>query len=380
MSHATTPTSAGPAGPSAAGAPSVPPRAGAASLTAGLIAQKLGGELHGPADLAITRLDTIERGGPGALTFIRDKAYASGWAASSASAALVTRGIDVGGHDASRRALIFVANADLALNTVLDLMAPPPRPARPGVHPSAVVDPSAVVAPTASVGPGCVVEAGASVGDGSVLIAQCYLGQDARVGRGCTLHPGVRVLDRCIVGDGCLLHAGVVIGADGFGFRSDASGRGLAKIPHIGNVEIHPGVEIGANSCVDRAKFGSTVVGAGTKLDNLVQIGHGVQIGRCCLICAQVGIAGSVKLGDGVMLGGQAGVADNLEVGSGSQLAAKAGVLENVPPGQAWFGYPAYNGKQAFRDLTLLRRLLADYRENRFKTTRLGGLAEPLRD
>lgn len=341
-------------------------------MTTGALAQHLGAQLVGPPNLPIERLETLERSAPGCLSFIRDSGYAAAWPASKASAALVTRSVEVPGHDPSARALIFVPNADLALNTVLDLLAPPPTPRRPGIHPTAVVDPAATIAPSASVGPGCVIEAGAAVGDGSVLIAQVYLGRDARIGRGCTLHAGVRVLDRCTVGDGCLFHAGVVIGADGFGFRPDPSGRGLAKIPHIGNVEIHPGVEIGANSCVDRAKFGSTVVGAGSKLDNLVQVGHGVQIGRCCLVCAQVGIAGSVVIGDGVMLGGQVGIADNLTVGKGAKLAAKAGIMDNVPPGEAWFGYPAYNGKQAFRDFLLIREMAAEYREQRRPPHRSG--------
>lgn len=355
----TTPTGPAPAGP-----------------TTGWLAQKLGAQLVGPADLAIARLDTLERGTAGALTFIRNGRYASFWPNSRASAALVTKGIEVPGHDAATRALLFVSNADLALNTVLELMAPKPPPARVGVHPSAIVDPSATIAPTASIGPGCVVEAGASIGEGTVLIAQVYVGADARIGRGCTMHPGVRVLHRCAVGDGCVFHAGVVIGADGFGYRPDPSGRGLAKIPHIGNVEIEAGVEIGANSCVDRAKFGSTVVGAGTKLDNLVQIGHGCTIGRCCLICAQVGIAGSVTVGDGVMLGGQAGIADNLTVGKGAQLAARAGIMQDVPPGETWFGTPAYNGRQAFRDITILREFAAEYRKQR-QAARATGKPDP---
>lgn len=350
------PNSAGPGGP----------------LTTGALAQTLGAALIGPPHLEITRLDTVERAGPGGLTFIRDSGFASAWPASRASAALVTRGIEVPGHDPAARALLMVPNADLALNTVLDLLAAKVAPARPGVHPSAVVDPSATLAPTASIGPGCVIEHGASVGEGTVLVAQVYLGREARIGRGCTMGPGVRIMDHCTVGDGCLFHAGVVIGADGFGFRPDPSGRGLAKIPHIGNVEIHPGVEIGANSCIDRAKFGSTVVGAGSKLDNLVQVGHGVQMGRSCLVCAQVGIAGSVTIGDGVMLGGQAGIRDNVTIGKGARIAAKAGVMEDVPPGEAWFGFPAYDGRQAFRDITVLRRLAADLREDRRSSPRSG--------
>lgn len=346
--------------------PTPPGGAAATALTTGLLAEKLGAQLVGPADLPVARLDTLERAGADTLTFIRDNTYAREWKASRAAAALVTRGVEITDHDAARRALLIVANADLALNTVLELLAPRPPVARPGVHPTACVDPAAKIAPTASIGPGCVIEADAVIGDGTVLIAQAYVGRAARIGRGCTLHAGVRVLDRCVVGDACIFHAGVVIGADGFGYRPDPSGAGLVKIPHIGNVEIHPGVEIGANSCVDRAKFGSTVVGAGTKLDNLVQVGHGAQIGRCCLLCAQVGIAGSVVIGDGSMLGGQVGVADNLVIGKRAMIGAQSGVMHNVPPGERWFGYPAYNGIQALRDSTVLRRMIGEYRKTRF--------------
>lgn len=331
-------------------------------LTTGVLSQKLGAELIGPGDLVIQRLDTLERASAGALTFIRSGSYATAWAKSGASAALVTRNIEVPGHDPATRALLIVNNADLALNTVLELMAPKPPPARVGVHASAVVDPSAVIAATASIGPGCVIEAGAVVGEGTVLIAQVYLGHQARIGRGCTMHPGVRVLDRCVVGDGCIFHAGVVIGADGFGYRPDPA-RGVVKIPHIGVVEVHPGVEIGANSCVDRAKFGSTVVGAGSKIDNLVQVGHGVQVGRCCLIAAQTGIGGSAVIGDGAMLGGQVGIPDNLTIGKGARVAAQSGVMYDVPPGEAVFGSPAYDARQAFRDMTVLRKFAADQRD-----------------
>ncbi len=172
-----------------------------------------------------------------------------------------------------------------------------------------------------------------------------------------TLHPHVSVLDRCIIGNDCVLHAGVAIGADGFGYRPSPDGRGLLKIPHIGNVVIGDHVEIGANSCVDRAKFGSTTVGNGTKIDNLVQIAHGCRVGRSCIICGQTGMAGSVIVGDGVIIGGGVGVADNVEIGSGARIAALSGVTGNVPAGQTWMGAPAAPAGEWRRTYAAMRRM-----------------------
>jgi UDP-3-O-[3-hydroxymyristoyl] glucosamine N-acyltransferase len=325
--------------------------------TTGSLAKLLGARLEGPADLPIRALDGICSAGPGALTFIRCGKYAARWAASGATAALVSEGIKVDGHDPSARALLRVPDADRALIAVLELFAPRPRPPEPLLHAAASIDPDATVAPTAHVGPGCVVARGASVGDGAVLIANVTIGPDASVGRGCTLHPGVAVMDRCVVGDGCTIHAGAVIGADGFGYRPAPGGNGLVKIPHIGAVRIGNGVEIGANTCIDRAKFGQTVVGDGTKIDNLVQIGHNCVIGRACVICGMSGLAGSVTLGDGVVLGGGVRVADNLTIGAGARVGGGSGVMHDIPEGQTWLGAPATPYREQVRLITALKKL-----------------------
>lgn len=315
--------------------------------TTGSLAAHLKAELIGPADLEITHLETLERAGPGTLTFIRTAPFAAMWAGSKASAALATRGVNVPGHDPATRALLIVPDADLALNSVLELFAHPPRPIVQGRHPTSFVDPTATVHPTASIGPCCVIGAGAAVGEGTILMATVTIGADASIGRGTVLHPGVVIGDRCKVGAGCIFHAGVVLGADGFGYRPGP--RGPVKIPHIGNVEVGDGVEIGANSNVDRAKFGSTTVGAGTKIDNLVQVGHNCRIGRGCLICAMTGIAGSVTIGDGVIIGGHVGIADNLTIGDRVTIAAKSGVINSIPAGQTWWGFPAAPSRDAAR-------------------------------
>ena len=333
--------------------------------TTGSIASLLSGELSGPADLPISHLDTLERAGAGAMTFIRSTAYAAMWPASKASAALVTRGLKVPGHDPAARALIVVPDADLALNTVLELFATKPRAMVQGRHATAFIDPSASVHPTASVGPCCTVGAGAVIAEHAILMANVAVLADASIGRGTILHPGVVIGERCTVGAACILHGGVVIGADGFGYRPSADGRGLAKIPHIGNVEIGNAVEIGANACIDRAKFGSTTIGDGTKIDNLVQIAHNCRVGRSCLICGVTGIAGSVTIGDGVVIGGHVGIADKLTIGSRAVIGAKSGVINDVPAGETWWGFPAAPSRDAARAYAMHRDLPAIVRRLR---------------
>lgn len=325
--------------------------------TTGSIAEALGAELIGPRDIEVKRLDTLGRAGPGEMTFIRDGENARQWRGTRASAALISRGLQVEGHDPACKALLVVADADLALIRALEIFAPPPPARAPGVHPSAVVDPAARIDPTVHVGPLCVIEAGASIGPGSVLIASVHVGAGASIGAKCTLYPGVSVLERCVIGNACILHSGAVIGADGFGYRPDASTGMPVKVPHIGNVQVGHGVEIGANSAIDRAKFGSTVIGDGTKIDNLVQIAHNCQIGRCCLLCGQVGIGGSVTLGDGVIMGGASSVRDNVNIGARAQIAGRAGVTADVEPGGDRFGLPALPGREAMQIHSASRRL-----------------------
>ncbi|MCE7974786.1 MAG: UDP-3-O-(3-hydroxymyristoyl)glucosamine N-acyltransferase, partial [Leptolyngbya sp. PLA1] len=273
------------------------------------IARLVRGSLLGPGEVVVDRVETLDLAEPGSLTFVRSVKFGRRWPASRASAAVVTRDVPLAdlipGFDpaspASPRPLIIVPDADLALITLLHRFAPPEPPVQPGIHPSAVVDASAKVHPTASVGPQCVIGAGAVLHEGVRLEAQVFIGAGATVGARTLVRPNVSIMHACVIGRECILHSGVVIGGDGFGFHPSPDGRGLLKIPHIGNVVIGDQVEIGACSCIDRAKFGSTTVGDGTKIDNLVQIGHGCRIGRCCVLCGQVGLAGSAVLGDGVM-------------------------------------------------------------------------------
>jgi len=224
---------------------------------------------------------------------------------------------------------------------VLESLTPPTHMPRGGVHPTAVIAPSATVDPSAAVGPFVTVGPGTTVGARTALHAGVTLGAGVRVGEDCELRAGVVVEDRCSLGARVRLHANVVIGADGFGYRPSADGRSLVKIPHAGHVEVHDDVEVGANTTIDRGKFGPTIVGAGAKIDNLVQIGHNCRIGRSVIVCGAAALAGSVSVGDGAILGGGTGIADNLSIGAGARVGARSGVMDDIPAGETWAGYPA---------------------------------------
>lgn len=305
------------------------------------IAELVQGELIGAADVPIDGVAELGEAQPGQLTFIGTEAYAERWPQSRASAALVTRGLDVQPGDG--RAIIFVENADLAMARVLEQFAPPVPEPDEGVHATAVVDPTATLGRGVRIGPHCRVGARAHIGNGCVLHAGVSVFDDASIGDDCRIWPGVVIRERCVLGDRCIIHSNVVIGSDGFGYRPARGEAGpyLAKVPQIGIVRIGSDVEIGANTAIDRAKFSETVVGDGTKIDNLVQIGHNCRIGRMCAISGGTCIAGSVVIGDGCTLGGLCAIADHHHIGDGVRLAGGSQVMHDVPAGQTWAGSPA---------------------------------------
>jgi UDP-3-O-[3-hydroxymyristoyl] glucosamine N-acyltransferase len=297
-----------------------------------------------PRRIAGTTAETIRgiaslaNAGPGDLAFLESPKYRPEVLTTRASAILLPA--DYVGEPRAGQVFILVDDPSVALATLCGRLEQAlwPKPA-PGVHPSASVAPGAVIAPTATVGPLCVIEAGARVGAGSHLQAQVFLGRGAVVGDDCWLLPGVVVAAECTLKNRVQLHAGVVIGSDGFGYKFVAGHH--EKVPQVGTVTIDDDVEIGANSTIDRARFSHTRVGEGTKIDNLVQVGHNVVIGRHCMICAQVGIAGSTTLEDYVVLGGQAGIIGHITLGKGAKVGAQTGVGRDVPPGTALWGTPA---------------------------------------
>ncbi len=319
------------------------------------LAEKIKGTLEGADDLIITGVEFIDRAKPGELTFVGKQKYVREWAASRASAAIVKA--ELGVVAGPGKALIRVPNADLAMAKVLDLFAPDPPACPVGIHPSAVVDPTASVAPDAAIGPLCLVGARVQIGARVRLQAHVTVLDETVIGEDTVLWPGVVVRERCRIGRRCILNANVSIGTDGFGYLPAPDRSGLLKVTHIGSVEIGDDVEIGSGSCVDRGKFGATVIGAGTKIDNLVQVAHNCHIGKNCALSALVGLAGSVSIGDWVVLGGHVGVADHLHVGNGSRVGGKSGVIRDVGPGETVLGYPALPLIQARKSWALMARL-----------------------
>ena len=298
------------------------------------LAAELDGELVGDGSIAIHDVAGIREALPGDITFIANSRYDSYLEETQASAVICAR--ETG---PAAVPLVYVDNPYLAFQRAVRIFRPDRDRPQPGVHPSAVVASDAIVGRGASVGAWCVVESGARVGDRAVVMSHGYLGPRAELGEDSYLYPRVTIREDCVVGARCILHIGVVVGSDGFGFAFDR-GR-YHKVPQVGNVIIGDDVEIGANTTIDRATTHSTRIGDGTKIDNLVQIGHNVVIGRHCIIVAQVGISGSTELEDYVTVGGQAGVGGHLKIGEGAMVGARSGVTKAIPARTTVAGFPA---------------------------------------
>jgi len=320
------------------------------------LAARVGGEVQGDGALRIERVAPLESAGPSDLSFFANPRYRAAFEASGAGAVVVEPEATL----PPGRTLLRVKNAYLAFARISTLFHPPREPVpeiapQAAVHPAAHVHPSAQVMPFACVGPA------AEVGARTILFPGVVVGAEARVGDDCVLYANVNVRERCVVGHRCILQPGVVVGADGFGFVFDPLGEGSGprhyKVPQAGIAVVEDDVEIGANSCVDRATLGSTVVGRGSKIDNLVQLAHNVQVGPLAIICAQVGVSGSTRLGQGVVLAGQVGLAGHLQIGDRATLLAQSGVMNDIPAGETWGGYPARPQRRWLREEALLRRL-----------------------
>jgi UDP-3-O-[3-hydroxymyristoyl] glucosamine N-acyltransferase len=311
------------------------------SFTTASLAERLGGTLRGAGDVVITGLNTPAEAGPGDLTFVGSAAYAKLWPNSRAAAAVITEPLVAQLGTSDSRPLIVVANTDVAMVQALEAFQRPEIFPDEGVHPLAWVHPDAQLGAGVRIGPHVSVDRGARIGDNVVLQPGVSIHANVVVGAGSILHANTVVRHECVLGSRVILHQNVSIGADGFGYRPAPGGRGLLKMPHIGNVIIEDDVEIGANSCVDRGKFGATVVGAGSKIDNLCQIAHNVRVGRCCVIAACAAIGGSVEFGDGVLLGGSVGISDHLKIGAGARIGGGSIVYSDVPAGATWLGFPA---------------------------------------
>jgi UDP-3-O-[3-hydroxymyristoyl] glucosamine N-acyltransferase len=309
-------------------------------FTVAELARRVGGEVVGDGALEVERVAPLEQAGPGALSFFSNRKYRAAYEATAATAVVV----DAKDDPLPGRTVIRAREPYLAFAKIATLFNPP-RAARGGISPQAFVHPDARVDPTAEVMPLASVAAGATVGPRTTLHPGVQVGENAAIGADCILYANVVVREDCVIRDRCILQPGAVIGSDGFGFAFDAEGEGAGprhyKVPQSGNVIVEEDVEIGANTCVDRAALGSTVIGRGAKIDNLVQIAHNVQVGALSLLVSQVGIAGSTKLGMGVVLAGQVGVVGHLEIGDGAKIAAQSGIMHDVAPGDVMMGSPA---------------------------------------
>jgi len=336
-------------------------------MTAGQIAELVGGRVIGDPDRQVWGANGLEEAGEGDLCFVRSPKYYSQLRASRASVALVSEPVD-----GITPTCVVVSNPEGAFLRVLrHILERTANPAKPmGIHPSAWVHPDAAVEEGVGIGPFACVEAGATVGAGSSLGAGVYVGSGARIGRSCIIYPRVVILDRVIIGDRCVLHPGACIGGDGFGFFPH-EGR-WEKVPQTGTVIIGDDVEIGCNTAVDRATFGATRIGTGTKIDNLVQIGHNVVIGEHCVIAGMVGISGSVKIGNNVRIGAAAGIAGHITIGDGASIGARSGVAHSVPPGGAVSGFPAVDHALSRRIMVSQSRLPDLVRRVREIERRLG--------
>ena len=312
--------------------------------------------IKGATAASIRDIASLRSAKPGDLSFLGNPKYKTEVAATAASIVLLP--LDYAGEPAPGQQFLFVEKPSVALARVCarieQLLWPKPVP---GIHPSAIVDPTAHIAASATIGAFCVIEAGVVVGERTHLQAQAFIGRNASIGADCWFMPRVVVTSECVVKDRVRLQPGVVVGADGFGYEFVAGRH--EKVPQVGNVVIENDVEVGANSTFDRARFSQTVVGEGTKIDNLVQVAHNVRIGRHCLICSQAGISGSTTLEDYVVLGGQAGLAGHLTVGKGSKFDGQTGVNSDIAPGSFMKGTPAlpYNLEQR---INVLRKRLPD--------------------
>jgi UDP-3-O-[3-hydroxymyristoyl] glucosamine N-acyltransferase len=334
------------------------------------LAAHVDGRVDGDSSVLIHGVGGLSEAGPGDLSFYGNTRYATLLHTTRASAVLVPKG------ERPKRDGVSFVQVDaphLAYARISRLFHPGQRYApgvseRAHVHPRAKVDPSATVMAFVSV------EAGAEVGPRAVLYPGVYLGEDARVGEDSVLYPNVTVRERCSVGKRVVVHASAVIGSDGFGFAFDPAGPAHVKVPQVGVVRVEDDVELGAASCIDRATTGETVVGRGTKIDNLVQVAHNVRIGPLSLLCAQAGISGSSELGAGVVLAGQVGVVGHIRIGDMARVGAQAGVAQNVEPGQEVSGTPAIAHREWLRLSVASRQLPGLLKELRALRERVDAL------
>lgn len=325
------------------------------SFTIEKINEVIKGTLMGNTTHLITGAEQINLAGQNHITFIGSKKYASLWTDSKASAALIDENLDI--DPGENKVLIKVKNVDLAIAHLLELFTPASPVFDIDIHPSAVIHISASVGTGCKIGAGCYIGANVKIEDHVILYPNVTIFDDSTIGRNTIIWSGTVIRERCKIGAFCIFHTNVSIGGDGFGYRPGADGKSIVKIPQIGTVIIGNEVEIGSGTCIDRGKFSATTIGDGTKIDNLVQIGHNCQVGRMCLIAGSCGISGSVTIGDGTVIAGQVGIKDHVTIGKKVTIGGKSGVMNDIPDGETFLGFPAVNYKETLKQWAILRRL-----------------------
>ena len=325
------------------------------SFTIEQINDVLKGVITGYTTQKITAPEQLEMAGNTEISFIGHKKYEKLWETSKACTAIVNEDISI--EPGENRAFIKVQNADLAISQVLELFAPPTPLFDVDIHPSAIVDKTAIIGLGTKIGAGSYIGPNVQLGENITIYPNATILDECTIGKNTVIWSGAVIRERCHIGNDCIIHPNATIGADGFGFRPCPE-RGLVKIPQIGNVILGNGVEIGANSCVDRGKFSSTVLGDGCKIDNLIQIGHNSKLGRFCIMAGQSGLAGSVTLGNGVIIGGSASITDHVTIGDGAIIGGGSGVTKDVPAGKTLLGYPAIEARDTLKQWAILKRLV----------------------
>jgi UDP-3-O-[3-hydroxymyristoyl] glucosamine N-acyltransferase len=320
------------------------------ALTLAEIATGVGAQLTGDGATVITGAAPIESAGDHDICFVANPAYKK-YIPTTRAAAIV---LDLQ-TPCTHMPVLRHENPYLTFSCIIDLLYPDEPLVPQGVHRTACVHPTASIEASSSIGPLCDVGENSRIGAGTTLVSSVFVGRNVTIGDNCLIYPGVRIMQGCKIGNRVIFHAGVVVGSDGFGFVQSQTG--LKKIKQVGWVEISDDVEIGANTTIDRGALGPTKIGRGTKIDNLVQIAHNVEIGQSCIIVSQVGISGSTKIGNGVVLAGQVGLVGHLEIGDGVKIGAQSGVTHSIPPGKIYFGSPALEGMEAKRIEAVRRNL-----------------------
>lgn len=323
-------------------------------FTAATIAGFLKGEIEGNPDIKVNTIAKIEEGQDGALSFLANPKYEHYLYETKSSVVLVNKSfVPSAGVSAT---LIKVENAYEAFASLLRLVDQS-RPRKKGIHSTSIIEDTATIGSDVYIGPYAYIGESCIIGDGCSLYPHVYIGDNTKIGNNCTLNPGVKIYHDCIIGEGCIIHAGTVIGSDGFGFAPQSESE-FMKIPQLGNVILEDHVEIGANVAIDRATIGSTIIRKGVKLDNLIQIGHNVEIGENSVMAGQTGIAGSTKVGKNCMFGGQVGIAGHIKIANGTKIGAQGGILGDVKEeNTVIIGSPAIELKQFMRSSVVFRRL-----------------------